>query len=69
MHFKHFPILIIGCLLFATANLCRAEEAETTRGKLLVEYDFSSAELGKEFIVKRGEWKVEDGAHSAREIE
>ncbi|MDE0936116.1 MAG: hypothetical protein OSA89_09390 [Mariniblastus sp.] len=32
------------------------------------EVDFSSLELVDEFIVKRGEWKVEDGPLAAREI-
>ncbi len=60
------------CLTFVLAFLAigsQAEEPDITNGKLLREHDFSTTELGKEFIVKRGQWKVEDGALSAREIE
>ncbi|PHR87693.1 MAG: hypothetical protein COA78_36980 [Blastopirellula sp.] len=56
-------------MLFAQAFECIAEGQEIAKGNLLMEFDFSSNELGEKFIVKRGVWKVKDGVLSGNEIE
>jgi hypothetical protein len=61
--------IVIFCLAIAGANTAHAQRPDNAKGKLLVAFDFSNAELADEFVVKRGEWTVEDGALSAREIE
>ena len=69
MNRKHLPIVVLCSLLFAEANVRSAEERQVAKGRLLTAYDFSKGQLGEEFVVKRGEWKVEGGVLGAKEIE
>jgi hypothetical protein len=62
------PAVLIAWLIIVQSVVFMAAAADVTKGKLLKSYDFIGGELGKEFIVKRGEWKIEDGSLSAKEI-
>jgi hypothetical protein len=58
----------VSCVFFTSPFICAAADTAKKKGALLKSYDFSAGKLGKEFMVKRGKWKVEGGALSAKEI-
>lgn len=69
MNKAYLVVVALSSLLFTGVPAHSAENTNLENGKLLMAFDFNQGRLGKEFVVKRGEWKVADGVLGAKEIE